>query len=45
MTLMDAVGDAFVAFVGELEALGAIADKHPTVASSGSEMIAMKTVL
>jgi hypothetical protein len=37
---MEAVGDTFVA---KLDGLGAIALEHPTVASSGSEMIATKT--
>jgi len=41
-SLMDAVGDTFAA---ELDATGAIADPHPTVANSGREMIATKTAV
>jgi hypothetical protein len=41
-SLMDAVGDTFAA---ELDARGAIADWHPTVANSGREMIAAKTAV
>jgi hypothetical protein len=40
-SLVDAVADPFVA---ELDALGTIADKDPTVASNGSKMIAVTTV-
>jgi len=41
-SLMDAVGDTFAA---ELDATGAIADWHPTVANSGREMMATKTAM
>ena len=41
-SVMDAVGDTFAA---ELDATGAIADRHPTVANSGREMIATKTAV
>ena len=42
VSLMDAVADPFVA---ELDALGAIADEHPTVAINRSSMIPVKTAV
>jgi len=38
-SVMDDEGDTFAA---ELDATGAIADRHPTVANSGRDMIATK---